>query len=48
MRPDLADIDLWRSTRLPIEEIERLEAELVRDRKPPPTWNTENKSFLKV
>ena len=48
VRPDLADIDLWRSTRLPIEEIERLEAELVRDRKPPPTWNTENKSFLKV
>ena len=38
VRPDLADIDLWRSTRLPILEMERLEAELVRDRRPPPTW----------
>ena len=47
VRPDLADIDLWRSTRLPIEEIERLEAELVRDRRPPPTYKAENKSIFK-
>ena len=38
VRPDLADIDLWRSTRLPMLEMERLEAELVRERRPPPTW----------
>ena len=38
VRPDLADMDLWRSTRLPILEMERLEAELVRDRRPPPTF----------
>ena len=38
VRPDLADMDLWRSTRLPMLEMERLEAELVRERRPPPTW----------
>ena len=35
--PHLADMVLWISTRLPMLFMERLEAELVRDRRPPPT-----------
>ena len=38
VRPDLADMVRCISTRLPRLVMERLEAELVRDLRPPPTW----------
>ena len=38
VRPDRADIDLYVSTRLPMLVMDKLEAELALDLKPPPTY----------
>ena len=46
VRPDLADIDLWSSTRPPMLDIDSPEAEFVRDLRPPPTCTVHSHNRL--